>query len=101
MNWIVPKSTDAIVEQLLASELSLAPFLATLLGRRGFVVAGNAETFLYPKLKLLGDPFLLPNMESAINRILAAIEGRERIVFYGDYDVDGVTSLALFTRVLR
>ena len=57
--------------------------------------------FLDPKLKNLSDPFLLPGMRVAIERILQAVDRQERIVLYGDYDVDGVTSLTLFTRVLR
>ena len=51
-------------------------------------------------MKSLGDPFLLPGMRAAADRILAAVDRRERIVLYGDYDVDGVASLALFKRVL-
>ena len=81
-------------------ELSVAPFLASLLCRRGFRDAAAANDFLKPMLKKLSDPFLLPNMGVAIGRLLAAIDRKERIVLYGDYDVDGVTSLALFTRVL-
>ena len=61
----------------------------------------DAAQFLDPKLKSLSDPFLLPDMSAAVDRLLAAIDRRERIVLYGDYDVDGVTSLALLTRVLR
>jgi single-stranded-DNA-specific exonuclease len=61
----------------------------------------EARLFLDPRLKNLADPFLLPGMQAAIDRILQAIDRRERIVLYGDYDVDGVTSLALFTRILR
>ena len=52
-------------------------------------------------LKTLSDPFLLPEMTQAIDRVLVAIDRREHIVLYGDYDVDGVTSLAILARVLR
>ena len=54
-----------------------------------------------PQLKSLSDPFLLPNMETAISRILAALDRHERIVLFGDYDVDGITSLALLAETLR
>jgi single-stranded-DNA-specific exonuclease len=57
--------------------------------------------FLDPRLKTLGDPFTLPDMERAVERILSAIDRRERIVLYGDYDVDGVTSLAFLSRLLN
>lgn len=99
--WIFEPPSDAVTEQSLVRELSVAPFLAALLCRRGFCDAADARNFLQPKLKSLTDPFLLPNMRAAIDRILSAIDRKERIVLYGDYDVDGVTSLALFTRVLR
>lgn len=56
--------------------------------------------FLGPRLARLSDPFLLPNMRTAVERVLRAIDARERIVLYGDYDVDGVTSLALLNEML-
>ena len=57
--------------------------------------------FLDPRLKNLADPFLIPNMASAVDRLLKAREQNESIVIFGDYDVDGVTSTALLTEVLR
>ncbi|MEI8341764.1 MAG: single-stranded-DNA-specific exonuclease RecJ [Verrucomicrobiota bacterium] len=99
--WILAPEGDSSVETALARDLEIPPFLATLLCRRGFQEESEARNFLEPKLNSLLDPFLLPNLRIAAERILAAIDRRERIVLYGDYDVDGVTSLALFTRVLR
>ena len=101
MRWIIAPGSDDAVERALARELAIGPFLASLLCRRGLGGAAEARDFLQPRLKSLGDPFDLPNMRAAVGRILAAVDGGERIVLYGDYDVDGVTSLALFTRVLR
>ena len=69
--------------------------------RKGFASAEDVENFLRPRLKCLSDPFLLPNMEAAVTRILAALDRRERIVIFGDYDVDGVTSLALLAEACR
>lgn len=69
--------------------------------RKGFASAEEVEDFLRPRLKSLSDPFLLPNMEAAVARILAAFDRRERIVIFGDYDVDGVTSLALLAEACR
>ncbi len=57
--------------------------------------------FLRPRLHSLSDPFLLPNMDAAVARILAAIDRKQRIVLFGDYDVDGVTSLSLLFTMLR
>ena len=69
--------------------------------RKGFANAEEVETFLRPRLKSLSDPFLLPNMQAAAQRVLAALDRRERVVLFGDYDVDGVTSIALLTEMLR
>jgi single-stranded-DNA-specific exonuclease len=88
-------------ERPLVEALGCPPFLARLLTLRGMADPAEARLFLDPRLKNLSDPFLLPGMRPAVERILQAIDRRERIVLYGDYDVDGVTSLALFTRILR
>ena len=60
----------------------------------------EVEFFLRPRLKSLADPFLLPQMDRAVERLLRAIEENERVVLFGDYDVDGVTSLALLSSLL-
>jgi single-stranded-DNA-specific exonuclease len=72
-----------------------------LLSRKGFRCAEEVENFLRPRLSSLSDPFSLPQMRAAISRILAALDQHERIVLFGDYDVDGVTSLALLDETLR
>lgn len=101
MRWILPEKTDPALCRQLCQQLGVPPFVAEILCRRGFRSIDQAAHFLDPKLKTLADPFLLPNMGKAVDRLLAALDRRERIVLYGDYDVDGVTSLALFTKVLR
>ena len=75
--------------------------IARLLFRKGFASVDEVQSFLQPRLKSLSDPFLLPNMDTAVSRIFAALDRRERIVLFGDYDVDGVTSLALLAETLR
>ena len=99
--WFLPEPIDHAAVQKLAAEAGLARFAAELLMRRGVSSAEEARHFLAPRLQSLGDPFALPNMEAAVTRIFAALDHGEKIVLYGDYDVDGVTSLALLTRVLR
>jgi single-stranded-DNA-specific exonuclease len=101
LKWILPDAADAAMTESLAGELSITPFVASLLVHRGFRSAVEAEEYLHPRLKSLRDPFALPAMRAAVDGILAAVDKRKRIVLYGDYDVDGVTSLALLTRVLR
>jgi single-stranded-DNA-specific exonuclease len=99
--WILPAPADAAAVSLLRREAGLTRFAAELLVRRGFATAVEAEGFLQPRLKTLADPLRLPAMAAAVERLLAAIDCGERIALYGDYDVDGVTSLAVLARVLR
>ncbi|MBA2432597.1 MAG: single-stranded-DNA-specific exonuclease RecJ [Chthoniobacterales bacterium] len=77
------------------------PCVVNLLRRKGFTCAEEVQAFLQPRLRSLSDPFLLPNMAAAVERILQAVDAGERIVLFGDYDVDGVTSLALLSGMLR
>ncbi len=100
-HWIIPDPIDPATVRELAKEAGVARFAAELLMRRGLCAAAEAKRFLQPRLKTLSDPFLLPNMEAAVTRIFAALDRGENMVLYGDYDVDGVTSLALLVRVLR
>ena len=83
------------------SEICGCESVARLLFRKGFNTVDEVQAFLQPRLKSLSDPFLLPNMKAAVTRILAALDRRERIVLFGDYDVDGVTSLTLLAETLR
>ena len=85
----------------LASELKLSPLLAQCLVNRGFSEPAAIGAFLQPRLKHLADPFLLPNMGAAVERLFRAREKNEALVIFGDYDVDGVTSTALLTETLR
>lgn len=100
MRWILPTHPDARLLARMADDLRVPDFVAELLLRRGFVDSGPASAFLHPRLRDLADPFLLPDMERAVARVLAAVDARQRIVLYGDYDVDGVTSIALLHAVL-
>ncbi|MEI8235270.1 MAG: single-stranded-DNA-specific exonuclease RecJ [Verrucomicrobiota bacterium] len=102
--WILPPPLapdEAELAGTLARELGCPASLAGILARRGGARPDNAEAFLSPRLKRLRDPFLLPEMREAVDRTLAAVDRGEAIVLYGDYDVDGVSSLALLARVLR
>jgi single-stranded-DNA-specific exonuclease len=85
----------------LAAQLKISPLLTQCLLNRGFSEPAAIESFLEPRLKSLADPFLLPNMAAAVERLLRAREQNEPLVIFGDYDVDGVTSTALLTEVLR
>ena len=74
--------------------------MAQCLVNRGVTSKAEVSEFLNPRLKLLADPFLIPNMDAAIERLWKARENNERLLIYGDYDVDGVSSTALLVEVL-
>ena len=101
MRWIFPEDIEADVPKHLANDLHIPVSIAELIARRGFTTPEKAKAYLKPKLAALSDPFLLPDMQQAVDRILHAIDAKERIVLYGDYDVDGVSSLALLRCVLQ
>src|SRR5882724_6589366 len=79
----------------LASGLRISPLLAQCLVNRGFSEPEAIGAFLQPRLKQLADPFLLPGMGTAVERLFRARATKEPLVIFGDYDVDGVTSTAL------
>jgi single-stranded-DNA-specific exonuclease len=98
--WSSLSCDDAAVQQL-ATELGVSPVTARLLCIRGLGDLEQARRFLSPSLDDLHDPFALTGMQPAVDRILGAIERRERIVIHGDYDVDGVTSTVILRRALE
>src|SRR5712671_3099740 len=85
----------------LAAELGLLPAVGRALWARGVRDAEAAQRFLEPRLEQLPDPFGLKGIDAAVARVQRALEAREAICVYGDYDVDGVTSTALLVSVLR
>ncbi len=99
--WIVAPPEELYGGPISWNEICGYACIARLLMRKGFANAEEVETFLRPRLKSLSDPFLLPNMQAAAQRVLAALDRHERVVLFGDYDVDGVTSIALLTEMLR
>ena len=99
--WILAPPEELNSDAISWSEICGSECIARLLSRKGFHSAEEVENFLRPRLSLLSDPFLLPQMHAAVSRILAALDRHECIVLFGDYDVDGVTSLALLDEMLR
>ncbi|HHT9120023.1 MAG TPA: single-stranded-DNA-specific exonuclease RecJ [Candidatus Hypogeohydataceae bacterium YC41] len=97
--WIT-KSTDEKLQAHLSNALKISPILAHLLINRGVTDPHSAHSFLQPKLSGLSDPMLMPEMEKAALRIASAVSKKEKIVIYGDYDVDGVTGTALLFQCL-
>ncbi len=101
MQWVLPKLEERPECRHLAEQLGVPVSIARLLYQRGYQTLEEAAQFLDPKLAALTDPFLLPDMEKAVDRLLQAVEKKQRVVLYGDYDVDGLTSLSLLSRILR
>ena len=97
--WSLAPSQPLLTGQLIR-ELPLSPLMAQCLVNRGVASKVEVSEFLNPKLKLLADPFLIPNMDAAVERLWKARENNERLLIYGDYDVDGVSSTALLTEML-
>ena len=85
----------------LSAQLNIAPLTARILVRRGHADADAALRFLRPSLDSLHDPFLMKGMDVAARRLLQAVRNNEKILLYGDYDVDGTTSIVLLSKVLQ
>ena len=100
--WIYSELTDEQneIKNKLANELSISPVLAKLLVQRGIVTFDDARSFFRPDLNDLHDPFLMKDMDKAVERLTKAMQSNEKILIYGDYDVDGTTSVSLVYRFL-
>ncbi len=98
----LPISTDQAEEsQLLARELAISPILSRLLVERGIDTVDKAKKFFKPQLPDLHDPFLMKDMDRAVERLNQAMGRKERILVYGDYDVDGTTAVSLVYKFVQ
>jgi single-stranded-DNA-specific exonuclease len=101
MRWTIkPKPAKEQVDQL-AQELNVDSLVATLLIQRGITSFDQAKTFFRPSLDHLHDPYLMKDMDVAVNRIEKAIANQENILVFGDYDVDGTTAVSLVASYLK
>lgn len=101
LNWQLKAIPDPLIIQELQEQLQIDPSLATLLVQRGISTYEQAEHYFRPKLEDLHDPFLLKNMGKAVKRFNLAMEKNEKVLIYGDYDVDGTTAVSLFLNAIR
>lgn len=95
-----PKASQAVIEKL-GKEINVNPILANMLINRGIESFEQAKDYFRPSLSLLHDPFLMKDMDLAVNRIEQAILNQEKIMVYGDYDVDGTTAVGLMYGFLK
>lgn len=94
-NWILPPDGDLMAENSLAAKLGVTGVTAKLLVRRGITEPTAADAFFSHDVGVFRDPFEMADMEKAVSRILKAVRDGEKILIYGDYDVDGVTSVSI------
>ncbi len=98
VNWIIPKGKTDLPNELL--NLGLSPLLSAVLQGRGFSERGEVSGFLDGK-DLLSDPYILSDVDKAVNRIKLAAINNENVAVFGDYDVDGITSACLMSDYLK
>ena len=91
---------DEIVEKI-KNEFNLSKLVASIIASKGMKNQDEIEVFLHPRRNDFHDPFLLPDMEKAVDRIVKAINNNEKVAIYGDYDVDGITSSTVLHRFLK
>ena len=96
--WVI-QPPSAGIDQL-AKTLKVAPLTAQILANRGITEIAQATKFLRPKLTQLIPPENMPGVKEAVKRIKKAIENKEKITIYGDYDVDGITSVSILVSLL-
>jgi single-stranded-DNA-specific exonuclease len=100
-HWILKPKGDEEVIKLLSDQLEIHPVLANLLTQRGIDTVEKAKSFFIPNLSDLHDPFLMKDMDLAVDRLIKAFQNNEKVLIYGDYDVDGTTAVSLLYSFLR
>ena len=100
-NYTPPAETQVNAAKDLGEKLGISPILASLLIRRGITTESAAKRFFRPQLADLINPFLMKDMDAAVDRLNDAMGHKERVLVYGDYDVDGCTAVALVYKFLR
>ena len=99
--WLLNKNFDCQQVAEISKALGIDENLATLLVQRGVKNFDEAKVFFRPSLSKLHDPFLMKDMDKAVDRVLRAIDENEKVLVYGDYDVDGTTAVALVYTYLK
>ena len=100
MLWTTIENDEALVDEL-SKELNVSKVMGRLLVQRGLKTVDSAELYLRPRLAHLEDPFRIKNLRAAVKRVEQAIEKKESIVVFGDYDVDGITSTVQLVSMFR
>ena len=101
MNWVINDNVDKESVEKLSGELNISPILSSMLVKREIKTFDQAKSFFRPNYNMLHDPFLMKDMTIAVERIQKAILVKESIMIFGDYDVDGTSSVALLSLYLK
>ena len=101
MNWVIKENIDNDFVNKLSNELNISPILSSMLVKRDIKTFDQAKTFFRPNYEMLHDPFLMKDMSIAVKRIQKALKEKESIMIFGDYDVDGTSSVALLSLYLE
>lgn len=99
-NWQYYEADNKLAEEI-SNKFNISKLLAQILINKGITEDQEIDIFLNPKRNNFYDPFLMPDMEKAVDRIIKAIENKEKILIYGDYDVDGITSTTVLKKFLE
>jgi single-stranded-DNA-specific exonuclease len=99
--WVYPPSSDVHKARSLAKQWNTSDVIGMLMLKRSLLTRQNHRDFFTPNINALHDPFLMKDMDAACSRLMRAIDDNERIMFFGDYDVDGTTSVALMASFFK
>ena len=98
--WQINEVNEDIIDKI-ANEFNISKLVASIIASKGLKSQDEIEIFLHPRRTDFHDPFLLPDMEKAVERVIEAINNNEKVAIYGDYDVDGITSSTVLHRFLK
>ena len=101
LKWVLEKNFDENLVEKLSESLNVSTVISKILIQRGIDTFSKAREFFRPDFKYLHDPFLMADMDKAVERINAALRNKEKILIYGDYDVDGITSVSMVYMFLK
>lgn len=99
--WFIKQTPSSELITSIQHDLKVSPLMATILAQRGLTTHASIRSFFNPPLTELHDPFLMLNLDKAVNRLEKAVKNQQHIVVYGDYDVDGTTAVALVFSILK
>ena len=92
--WELNEANDVLINKI-SEEFNVSKLVANIIANKGLTNSDEIEVFLHPRRTDFHDPFMMPDMEKAVDRVVKAIETHEKVAIYGDYDVDGITATSI------